>query len=94
MPDLIASIAAIPIQIGIYQSLYYVDENRGSVYICTGVLSGRTAGRSFYVVFRTLDGDAVGKSLPTAGGFCYIHKHTLLLKQLLMTTHQGLMPSI
>ena len=58
---------AIPIQIGIYKSLYYVDENRGSVYICTGKLSGRTAGRSFYVQFRTVDGDAVGRSPITAG---------------------------
>ena len=69
MPDLIASIAAIPIQIGIYQSLYYVDENRGSVYICTGILSGRTAGRSFYIQFRTVDGAAVGKPPLTAGIF-------------------------
>ena len=54
---------AIAVEIGLHQSLYYVDENSGTVYICTGVLSGRTAGRSFYVLFRTLDGDAVGMSL-------------------------------
>ena len=45
-----------------------MNENSGSVYICTGVLSGRTAERSFYVVFRTVDGDAVGKSPLTTGG--------------------------
>ena len=44
-----------------------MDENRGTVYICTGILSGRTAGRSFYVQFRTVDGDAVGKSPLSAG---------------------------
>ena len=64
---------AIPIQIGIYRSLYYVNENSGTVYVhvCIGILSGRTAGRSFYVQFRTVDGDAVGKSSLTAGGLIF-----------------------
>ena len=49
-------------QIGINEALYYVNENSGSVHICTSVLSGRIAGRSFSGVFRTVDGVAVGTS--------------------------------
>ena len=52
--------AAIPITIGLRKSLYYVNENTGSVIVCYDVLSGRTASRSINMQFRTVQGDAKG----------------------------------
>ena len=52
--------SAIPITIGFRQSLYYVNENAGSVVVCYAVLSGRTATRSIDMQLRTVKGDAKG----------------------------------
>ena len=54
---------AIPITIGMRQSLYYVDESAGSVLVCSRVLSGRTATRSIYMEIYTVPGDAEGNLL-------------------------------
>ena len=54
---------AIPITIGIRQSLYYVDESAGSVLVCSRVLSGRTATRSIYMEIYTVQGEAKGNPL-------------------------------
>ena len=54
---------AIPITIGMRQSLYYVDESAGSVLVCSRVLSGRTATRSIYMEIYTVPGDAKGNLL-------------------------------
>lgn len=52
--------AAIPITIGLRDSLYYVGEDRGALTVCYDVLSGRTAGRSINLQFRTVEGEAKG----------------------------------
>ena len=52
--------AAIPVTIGLRRSLYYVNEDTGSLVVCYDVLSGRTATRSISMQMRTVQGDAIG----------------------------------
>ena len=52
--------AAIPITIGMRQSLYYINEDAGALTVCYEVLSGRTADRSINMQLRTVEGDAKG----------------------------------
>lgn len=42
------------------QSLYYVNEDAGSLTVCYEVLSGSTAERSINMQLRTVEGDAKG----------------------------------
>ena len=51
---------AIPITIGLRQSLYYVKESASSLLVCYNVLSGRTASRSISMQMRTVQGEAKG----------------------------------
>ena len=57
---LLVFFAAIPITIGMRQSLYYVNEDAGALTVCYEVLSGRTAERSIRMQLRTVEGDAKG----------------------------------
>lgn len=69
--------AAIPVTIGMRQSLYYVNEDAGSLTVCYEVLSGSTAERSINMQLRTVEGDAKGSLV-----------HTLLASCMNMSTEQ------
>ena len=64
--------AAIPITIGMRQSLYYVNEDAGALIVCYEVLSGRTAERSIRMQLRTVEGDAKGIIVHTSLASCMI----------------------
>ena len=49
------------VTIGLSQTVYSVVEGEGGAVVCTSVLSGDIAGRTFSINYQTEDGDAQGK---------------------------------
>ena len=47
--------------IGLSQTVYSVVEGEGGAVVCTSVLSGDIAGRTFTISYETEDGGAQGK---------------------------------
>ena len=52
--------ASPDVTIGLSQTVYSVVEDKGVAVVCTSVLCGTTAGRTFSISYQTTDGDAQG----------------------------------